>query len=158
MNRGTKAQMVEFINKRCRVNGKKIPKKQLNQIEKEKLLEIINSQPAMAEAYKEFLKVDNMLVVTIPPRKGYEDAALKLEQLVNRVVMNPKSFMALTEVQNFIGKLPYGSVPYETLNRLAVKAGECEPGIAFLLLEYCAKQEEYRAERLKEQAMEDRSQ
>ena len=40
MNRGTKAQMVEFINKRCRVNGKKIPKKQLNQIEKEKLYDI----------------------------------------------------------------------------------------------------------------------
>jgi len=147
MNKGTKAQMVEFINKRCRVNGKKIPKNRLNQLDKEKLREVISSQPEMEKAFLEFIKRDNMYVFENFTRNGNEDAAKKLEQLVDNVVKNPKSSLALLEIQEFIVKLPYGSVSYDTLHAMVEKVGKCEPGVAFQLLEYIAKQEEYKSKR-----------
>ena len=151
MNKGTKTQMVEFINKRCRVNGKKIPKTRLNQLDKEALMEVINSQEAMAKAYQEFLKLDRMLVVEGCKNDYYPDAAKKLEHLTDAVVKNPSSFLALSEIQEFIMKLPYGSVSFDTLNRMVAKVGKCEPTVAFQLLEYIARQEEYKSKREKEE-------
>ena len=52
----------------------------------------------MEKAFLEFVKRDTMYVFENFTRNGHEDAAKKLEQLVDNVVKNPKSCLALLEI------------------------------------------------------------
>ena len=155
----TKKQLVEFINSRCRVKGKKIPKTKLNQLAESDLMKIISGNKELEKAFGEYIQRENISEKTSKekcaekkPRvqnhnstcvKGEPSQALKeeLTNLVNQLIEDPTSFLAIMEFNKFISKLPYGSVDFNTLSSLTEAAMEANPGTAFVLLKYSTDQE-----------------
>lgn len=158
MVNATKKQMVEFINSSCRVNRKKIPKTKLNQLAKFDLIKIITANEELEKAFSEFIKSVNMCKKTSKEEskvkkqsvqdnngtcgKGESNQALTKEliHLVNQLIEDPTSFLAIMKFKSFIDNLPYGSVDSNTLSSLIDKVMEIDPRTAFLLLKYSTDQ------------------
>ena len=159
MKKATKKQMVEFINSRCRINEKKIPKTKLNQLAECDLMKIITSNQDLEKAFNDYIESEN-LRPQIPKTescikkqnatgnintngKAESNQALteELIRLVNQLVEDPTSFLSIMEFKKFIGKLPYGSVDFNTLKSLIDKVMEVDLGTAFLLMKYSTAQE-----------------
>lgn len=158
MVNATKKQMVEFINSSCRVNGKKIPKTKLNQLAKCDLIKIITTNEELEKAFSEFIKSENMYKKASKEEskvkkqsvqdnngtcgKGEPNQALteELIHLVNQLIEDPTSFLAIMKFKGFIDNLPYGSVDFNTLSSLIDKVMEIDPRTAFLLLKYSTDQ------------------
>lgn len=162
MVNATKKQMVEFINSRCRVEGKKIPKTKLNQLAKCDLIKIIAASEEIEKAFSEYIKSENISQKTSKEEsedkkqsvqnrngtrgkrvKGEPSQALKdeLVNLVNQLIEDPTSLFAIMKLKGFIDNLPYGSVDFDTLSGLIDTVMEIHPGTAFLLLKYSTDQE-----------------
>ena len=159
MENATKKQMVEFINSRCRVKGKKIPKTKLNQLAESDLMKIITANEGIEKAFNDYIENENTRPQTSKTEscikeqnaeskistsgKAESNQALteELIRLVNQLVEDPTSFLSIMEFKKFIENLPYGSVDFNTLSSLIDKVMEVDPGTAFLLLKYSTDQE-----------------
>ena len=136
MVQATKKQMVEFINSRCRVKGKKIPKTRLNQLSEEELRKVISASGELEEAFRKFVESEE----TAGEAKPDPQLTEALEALVDRLMENPTDFLTIMQFRTFMADLPYGSVSFDTLSRLTEKVMEKDSATAFLLLKYSTDQ------------------
>lgn len=67
----------------------------------------------------------------------------RLQELVDKVVVDPTSFLAIMELRRYLGNLPYGTVSNDTLNALVKKLQEVSPAMALKMLEYSVNQAVY---------------
>lgn len=165
MIQATKKQMVDFINTRCRTNGEKFPKYILQQCPKEVLMDTINTNEKAVKAFEEYVKMDNEEKAKTALRKknagkqAKEEKSLQkngdveiieskemvceLEELVDKLIADPTSFLAIMKFKGFMDDLPYGKVSNDTLNVMYDRVVKVNPTMAYVILKYSTNQTLY---------------
>lgn len=151
--KNTKSQMVDFINSRCRLNGKKIPKYKLNTLSTDDLMSIINSSPDSKAAFTKYLSEETNKPSTSSSKARSSKKTIVAEvstektkelwDAVNDLSSDPYSLLAMMKFSEIIDSLPYGSVSREELNNMFDKLLASDHnvlGMAMKLLKYSAEQ------------------
>lgn len=147
MQQATKKQMVDFLGEYGRVGGKRLPKRQWAQLPREKLEEILNRNGEIALAFETFLKEDReradagqkAAAATIAAPSPEMSARLK--EAVDAVAADSTSFLALMQLHQILGELPFGAVPGEELRAACDRLMETAPGEALSLMRFWVEQE-----------------
>ncbi|MBQ9934358.1 MAG: hypothetical protein IJO70_00745 [Lachnospiraceae bacterium] len=147
----TKKDKVDFIYNVAKYNGLKYTKTNLNRMPEEALDEFINQSSEVKEKFDLYLahiasEKKTESTNKSPQNKKIEVLAVSdekidlLNKIVNEIANNPTSFVAITNMQEFLGSLKYGEIPDDVLNSNIDILTDVSPGWAMKLLEFSVAQ------------------
>ena len=151
MKNATKKQMVDFLHALGKHCGEKFPKRKLNQLSEEVLMDLICTQKESVEAFEKYLSLEKEATSkpverkTVPQKPTQEEkeamakAGLeKLEALAERSIADPGNMFILWEYSDILRCLPRDIVTVEDLrpmlNRLT--AADNHPNVEAALSHY----------------------
>lgn len=148
----TKEMMVDFIHYNCCLKGRAIAKTRLNELTKEELEKIIDSNETLKDAFENYIKkgLDQTKIATaehinapITSERSVEEMRNELSSLVDQVIEDPTAILPMMELKAFLRNLPYGTLSYEVLMQMAEKIMDSNLGLALVLTKYATRQDTY---------------
>ena len=148
--KGTRKQMIDFLNGHYRYKGRKLPKNRLALLTDDQLRDLISSDPRGDARFQQYLETDEgipqkkkVAKKLTPPLAPSEEREKRFEDLVDVVVQMPSFTIASLELKLFLTSLPFGCVTNEKLLEQAKRLEDIAPLTAISIMEYASKQEQH---------------
>lgn len=156
--RATKEQMVDFLYHAMKAARKRVSKAKLNHLPEEKLVEFITSDPEITQKFNDFVSIQvqndpkhleknqesktytNIITGSVNAVPNKKDAEARLNEFVEKLIVDPTNFITVMEFKCFLEALPYGTIPSETLFSYVDRLSEPAAPYALSLFEYASAQ------------------
>lgn len=151
---GTKKQKVDFINARCTIQGRSIPKNKLNMLSSADLMKIISSNNEIYALFKDYIaecerakeisgKKNQNSIQQFMPESAEKIA--KLQHLSEALVEDPNSFLNIMQLRDFLINLRFGEIPDNVLTDTVEKITDASPGLALSIMNFVIEQKNARS-------------
>ena len=149
-----KKHMVDFINQKCRLKGKKIPKYALNRFDESKLMSLIESDAGLKAAFDDYMRFISRQEKNAAPKKATQSkkaiqpqnatdasaAAESFREAVKQLLADGTSMLAIMDFTRALDELPKGAISSDEMHEIIDKLTEAgNNAAAFKLLAYSIK-------------------